>query len=95
MWLREACRHAVNAAQDSLVFMSSKYASSDTCKVCIGVFQKLRINVLREELQDTILTIYIRNLGSQGFSSNAIALCCSTTRCGTLPSMHTTWNTFI
>lgn len=34
MWLREACRHAVNAAQDSLVYISTSFASSEACKVC-------------------------------------------------------------
>lgn len=47
MWLREACRHAVNAAQDSLVFISSKFTSNEACRVCLSsslavVFPRLK-----------------------------------------------------
>lgn len=33
MWLREACRHAVNAAQDSLVYINERYSTLEDCKV--------------------------------------------------------------
>ena len=33
MWLRQACRHATDAAQDSLVFVSMLYAKSEVCRV--------------------------------------------------------------
>jgi hypothetical protein len=33
MWLREACRHATDAAQDSLVFIDSELATTASCKV--------------------------------------------------------------
>jgi hypothetical protein len=33
MWLREACRHATDAAQDSLVFIDSERATTGSCKV--------------------------------------------------------------
>lgn len=33
MWLREACRHAVDAAQDSLVYISNQYTAAEACKV--------------------------------------------------------------
>jgi hypothetical protein len=34
MWLREACRHATDAAQDSLVFVKTQQNASKACKVC-------------------------------------------------------------
>lgn len=33
MWLREACRHAVDAAQDSLVYINNQYSRLEACKV--------------------------------------------------------------
>jgi hypothetical protein len=34
MWLREACRHATDAAQDSLIFVETQQNASEACKVC-------------------------------------------------------------
>jgi hypothetical protein len=33
MWLREACRHAIDAAQDSLASISNQYKVAEACKV--------------------------------------------------------------
>ena len=33
MWLRQACRYATDAAQDSIVFISDKIRTTDACKV--------------------------------------------------------------
>ena len=33
MWLREACRHATDAAQDTLVFIDNDLATTGSCKV--------------------------------------------------------------
>jgi hypothetical protein len=35
MWLREACRHATDAAQDSLVFINNELVTTGCCKVRI------------------------------------------------------------
>ena len=33
MWLRQACRNATDAAQDSIVYMYDKIRTIDACKV--------------------------------------------------------------
>jgi hypothetical protein len=33
MWLRQACRHAVDAAQDSIVFTNNMISNNSTCRV--------------------------------------------------------------
>lgn len=35
MWLRQACRYAIDAAQDSIVYAESLYRKDNLCKVCL------------------------------------------------------------
>ena len=34
MWLRQACRHAVDAAQDSIIFLDNTLRKVEICRVC-------------------------------------------------------------
>jgi hypothetical protein len=45
MWLREACRHATDAAQDSLVFINNELVTTGCCKV--RALRCLTINIHR------------------------------------------------
>jgi hypothetical protein len=45
MWLREACRHATDAAQDSLVFINNELDTTASCKV--STLRCLTINIHR------------------------------------------------
>lgn len=33
LWIRQACRHAIDAAQDCIIFVKSTFRSSDACRV--------------------------------------------------------------
>jgi hypothetical protein len=82
MWLRQACRHAVDAAQDSIEF------SVNMSQICTVV------ESFNPDHITTSKTVFYRLPVIRRSLSNAVVPFYSTTSSASLPSIRTTWNTF-
>lgn len=51
LWLRQACRHATDAAQDSISLMEEMYRNFPECKVCVSFRSKPLEIIFRDFLE--------------------------------------------
>lgn len=85
IWLRQACRHATDAAQDALAFTWNMLRGPEECNVSRG-------RVVAAEKRANLS--FLRHGDTTHSSSSPHVLFCCTTACAIRQSIPTTWSSF-